>query len=37
MYKTEVKRYIKFLDRQELEQIVLDLYTARKEAKEFLD
>lgn len=37
MSKTEVKKYIKSLDRQGLEQLVLDLYTARKEAKEFLD
>ncbi|MGN1255008.1 MAG: hypothetical protein ACI4T9_10550 [Prevotella sp.] len=36
MPKTEVKKYIKSLDRQGLEQLVLDLYTVRKEAKEFL-
>jgi hypothetical protein len=37
MSKTEVKKYIKSLDRQGLEQLVLDLYSARKEAKEFLE
>lgn len=37
MSKAEVKKYIRSLDRQGLEQLVLDLYTARKEAKEFLD
>ena len=37
MSKTEVKKYIKSLDRQGLEQLVLDLYSARKESKEFLD
>lgn len=29
MSKTEVKKYIKSLDRQGLEQLVLDLYTAQ--------
>ena len=37
MSKTEVKKYIKSLDRLGLEQLVLDLHSARKEAKEFLD
>ena len=37
MSKSEVKKYIKSLDRQGLEQLILDLYTARKDAKEFLD
>lgn len=37
MSKAEVKKYIRSLDRQGLEQLILDLYTARKEAKEFLD
>lgn len=37
MSKAEVKKYIKSLDRQGLEQLILDLYTVRKEAKEFLD
>jgi hypothetical protein len=37
MSKTEIKKYIKSFDRQGLEQLVLDLYSARKEAKEFLD
>ena len=37
MSKTAVKKYIKSLDRQGFEQLILDLYTVRKEAKEFLD
>ena len=37
MSKAEVKKYIKSLDRQGLEQLVLDLYSARKEDKEFLE
>lgn len=37
MSKTEVRKYIKSLDRAGLEQLVMDLYSARKEAKEFLE
>lgn len=37
MSKAEEKKYIKALDRQGLEQLVLDLYSAREEAKEFLE
>lgn len=37
MSKTEVKKYIKSLDRSSLEDLVMDLYSARKEAKEFLE
>lgn len=37
MSKSEVKKYIKELDRTALEELVLDLYSARKEAQEFLD
>ena len=37
MSKTEVKKYIKSLERKSLEELVLDLYSARKEAKEYLE
>lgn len=37
MSKTDVKRYINSLDRDALEQLVMDLYSARKEAQEFLE
>jgi len=37
MSKTDVKRYIKSLDRSALEELVMDLYSARKEAKDFLE
>lgn len=37
MSKTDVKKYIKSLDRGSLEELVMDLYSARKEAKEFLE
>lgn len=37
MSKTEVKKYIKSLERGSLEELVMDLYSARKEAKEYLE
>lgn len=37
MSKADVKKYIKSLDKSSLEELVLDLYSARKEAKEFLE
>lgn len=37
MSKSEVKKYIKSLDREGVEQLLLDLYSARKEAKEYLE
>ena len=37
MSKLEVKKYIKSLDRSSLEELVMDLYSARKEAKEYLE
>ena len=37
MAKTDVKKYIKSLDRSSLEELIMDLYSARKEAKEFLE
>lgn len=37
MSKTDVKKYIKSLERKSLEELVLDLYSARKEAKEYLE
>jgi len=37
MSKTDVKNYIQSLDRVSLEQLVMDLYSAKKEAKEFLE
>ena len=37
MSKLEVKKYVKSLDRSSLEELVMDLYSARKEAKEYLE
>ena len=37
MSKAEVKKYIKSLERGSLEELVMDLYSARKEAKEYLE
>lgn len=37
MSKTEVKKYIKSLERDSLEELIMDLYSARKEAKEYLE
>lgn len=37
MSKAEVKKYIKSLERSSLEELVMDLYSARKEAKEYLE
>ena len=37
MSKAEVKKYIKSLERDSLEELVMDLYSARKEAKEYLE
>ena len=37
MSKINVKNYIKSLDRKALEELVMDLYSARKEAKDFLE
>ena len=37
MSKLEVKNYIKSLERCSLEELVMDLYSARKEAKEYLE
>jgi len=36
MSKAEVKKYIKSLERGSLEELMMDLYSARKEATEFL-
>ena len=37
MSKAEVKKYIKSVERDSLEELVMDLYSARKEAKEYLE
>ncbi len=37
MSKTEVRKYIKSLERGSLEELVMDMYSARKEAKEYLE
>lgn len=37
MSKADVKQYIKSLDRTSLEELVLDMYSARKEAREFFE
>jgi len=37
MSKAEVKKYIRSLERNSLEELVMDLYSARKEAKEYLE
>ena len=37
MSKADVKKYIKSLDKSSLEELVLDLYSARKEAKDYLE
>ena len=37
MSKTDVKKYVMSLDKTSLVNLVMDLYTARKEAKEFLE
>lgn len=37
MSKSTVKKYLKSLDKEALEQLLLDMYAARKEAKEFLE
>lgn len=37
MSKTDVKKYIKALDREGLEMFVLDVYSAVKEAKKYMD
>ena len=37
MSKIDVKKYIKSLERNSLEELVMDLYSARKEAKEYLE
>ena len=37
MSKLDVKRYIQFLERNSLEELVMDLYSARKEEKEYLE
>jgi hypothetical protein len=37
MSKSEVKKYIKSLERGSLEELVMDLYSARKGAKEYLE
>jgi len=34
MSKSEVKKYIKSLERSSLEELVMDLYSARKEASQ---
>ena len=34
MSKADVKKYIKSLERDSLEELVMDLYSARKEAKD---
>lgn len=37
MTKNEVKKYIQSLDRDSLEQLVLDLYSSGREVKDYLD
>lgn len=37
MSKTQLKKYLKTLDHDQLVQVVLDLYDARKDAKEYLE
>ena len=37
MSKANVKKYIKSLDKSSLEELVMDLYSARKEAKDYLE
>ena len=37
MSKAEVKKYIRSLERNSWEELVMDLYSARKEAKEYLE
>ena len=37
MSKAEVKKYIKSLEHGSLEELVMDLYSARKETKEYLE
>lgn len=37
MSKKDVKNYIKSLERNSLEELVMDLYSARKEAKDYLE
>ena len=37
MSKADVKKYIKSLDKSSLEELVMDLYSARKEAKDYLE
>lgn len=37
MTKTELKKYINSLDRESLEQMILDLYSAQKSVKEYID
>ena len=37
MSKSDVKKYIKTLDKESLEELILDLYSVRKEVKNYLD
>lgn len=37
MSKTQLKKYLKTLDHDQLVQVLLDLYDARKDAKEYLE
>lgn len=37
MSKTKLKKYLQTLDREQLSQVILDMYDARKEAKEYLE
>lgn len=37
MSKTEVKKYVKSLDKDSLVELIMDLYSARKEAKDYLE
>lgn len=37
MSKAEVKKYLNTLDKKEIIEVVMDLYDARKESKEYLD
>ena len=37
MSKTDVKKYVTSLDKTSLVNLVMELYVARKEAKEFLE
>ena len=37
MSKANVKKYIKSLDKSSLEELVMDLYSARKEAKDYME